>query len=82
VLTAAATILAMVPLTQAVFWRPMAVAMMGGVAVATLLTLVFEPAIYAAWFGVSRAAGSTRKPRRRKPRRDPVEFAKTQFMDE
>jgi multidrug efflux pump len=82
VLTAAATILAMVPLTQAVFWRPMAVAMMGGVAVATLLTLVFEPAIYAAWFGVPRSAGMTRKPRRRQPRRDPVEFAKTQFMEE
>jgi hypothetical protein len=72
----------MVPLTQAVFWRPMAVAMMGGVAVATLLTLVFEPAIYAAWFGVSRGSGSTRKPRRRKPRRDPAEFAKTQLMEE
>ncbi len=82
VLTAAATILAMVPLTQAVFWRPMAVAMMGGVAVATLLTLVFEPAIYAAWFGVARAPGSPRKPRRKKPRLDPVEFAKTQFMEE
>jgi Cu/Ag efflux pump CusA len=81
VLTAAATILAMVPLTQAVFWRPMAVAMMGGVAVATLLTLVFEPAIYAAWFGVSRSPMFA-KPKRRKPRRDPVEFAKTQFGEE
>ena len=81
VLTAAATILAMVPLTQAVFWRPMAVAMMGGVAVATLLTLVFEPAIYAAWFGVARSPMSA-KPKRKKPRRDPVEFAKTQFGEE
>ncbi len=54
-LTAAATILAMVPLTQAVFWRPMAVAMMGGVAIATVLTLVFEPAIYAWWFGVAKS---------------------------
>jgi multidrug efflux pump len=78
VLTAAATILAMVPLTQAVFWRPMAVAMMGGVAVATLLTLVFEPAIYAAWFGVSRRA---RPARRSSARRDPVAFAKTQLME-
>ncbi len=54
-LTAAATILAMIPLTQAVFWRPMAVSMMGGAAIATLLTLVFEPALYAAWYGVSRS---------------------------
>ena len=54
VLTAAATILAMGPLAQSVFWRPMAVAMMGGVLIATLLTLVFEPALYAAWFGVER----------------------------
>ena len=84
VLTAAATILAMVPLTQAVFWRPMAVAMMGGVAVATVLTLVFEPAIYAAWFGVarSRTANTTKRKKPRKPRRDPVEFAKTQFGEE
>ena len=76
--------LAMVPLTQAVFWRPMAVAMMGGVAVATVLTLVFEPAIYAAWFGVarSRTANTTKRKKPRKPRRDPVEFAKTQFGEE
>jgi multidrug efflux pump len=80
-LTAAATILAMVPLTQAVFWRPMAVAMMGGVAVATVLTLVFEPAIYAAWFGVPRSPGSSTR-QRRKRRPDPVEFAKTQFLQE
>lgn len=53
-LTAAATMLAMIPLTQATFWKPMAVSMMGGVFVATLLTLVFEPAMYAAWFGVPR----------------------------
>ena len=84
VLTAAATILAMVPLTQAVFWRPMAVAMMGGVAIATLLTLVFEPAIYAAWFGVARSTGpvKVRSRKRTAPELDPVEFAKTQFGDE
>lgn len=83
VLTAAATILAMIPLTQAVFWRPMAVAMMGGVAVATVLTLVFEPAIYAAWFGVARSTDPHRF-RQGKPKPaalDPVEFAKTQFGD-
>ena len=80
-LTAAATILAMVPLTQDVFWRPMAVAMMGGVAIATLLTLVFEPAIYAAWFGVPRSH-SAKPVKRKRPRRDPVEFAKTQFGEQ
>ncbi|HRJ60382.1 MAG TPA: efflux RND transporter permease subunit [Azospirillaceae bacterium] len=51
-LTAAAAILAMIPLTRNVFWGPMAVSMMGGLAVATLLTLFFLPALYAAWFKV------------------------------
>jgi multidrug efflux pump len=51
-LTAAAAILAMIPLTGNVFWGPMAVAMMGGLAGATLLTLFFLPALYAAWFKV------------------------------
>ena len=51
-LTAAATVLAMIPLSQSTFWRPMAVAMMGGTLIATLLTLVFEPAMYAAWFRI------------------------------
>jgi predicted RND superfamily exporter protein len=51
-LTAAATVLAMIPLSQSTFWRPMAVAMMGGALIATLLTLVFEPAMYAAWFRI------------------------------
>lgn len=53
-LTAAAAILAMVPLSRDVFWGPMAVAIMGGLAVATLLTLLFLPALYAAWFRVRR----------------------------
>ncbi|GAB4170394.1 MAG: efflux RND transporter permease subunit [Thalassobaculales bacterium] len=55
-LTAAAAILAMVPLSRSVFWGPMAVAIMGGLAVATLLTLMFLPAAYAAWFRVRRPA--------------------------
>ena len=54
VLTAAAAILAMIPLTRSDFFGPMAVAMMGGIFVATLLTLVFLPALYAAWFRVRR----------------------------
>ena len=51
-LTAAATMLAMIPLMQSTFWRPMAISMMGGIFFATLLTLVFEPAMYAAWFRI------------------------------
>jgi multidrug efflux pump len=51
-LTAAASILAMIPLTQSAFFGPMAVAIMGGLTVATLLTLLFLPALYAAWFRV------------------------------
>jgi multidrug efflux pump len=52
VLTAAAAILAMIPLTRSVFFGPMAVAIMGGLAIATLLTVLFLPALYAAWFRV------------------------------
>lgn len=51
-LTAAAAILSMIPLSENVFWGPMAVAIMGGLLVATVLTLFFLPALYAAWFRV------------------------------
>ncbi|OGS77113.1 MAG: multidrug transporter AcrB [Gallionellales bacterium GWA2_55_18] len=51
-LTASAAILAMIPLTRQVFWGPMAVSIMGGLVVATLLTCLFLPALYAAWFKV------------------------------
>jgi len=54
VLTAAAAILAMIPLSHSVFWGPMAIAIMGGLFVATALTLVFVPALYATWFKVQR----------------------------
>ncbi len=54
VLTAAAAVLAMIPLTRSVFWGPMAVAIMGGLIVATALTLLSLPAMYAAWFRVKR----------------------------
>jgi multidrug efflux pump subunit AcrB len=53
-LTAAATVLAMVPLTRSIFWGPMAIAIMGGLTVATALTIFFVPALYAAWFRVTR----------------------------
>ena len=54
VLTAAAAVLAMIPLTRSVFWGSMAVAIMGGLIVATALTLLALPAMYAAWFRVRR----------------------------
>ncbi|GIZ51515.1 efflux RND transporter permease subunit [Noviherbaspirillum aridicola] len=57
ILTAAAAVLAMIPLSRSVFWGPMAVAIMGGLIVATALTLLFLPALYAAWFRVRRPQG-------------------------
>jgi multidrug efflux pump len=56
-LTALAAILAMIPLTRSAFFGPMAVAIMGGLFIATVLTLLFLPALYAAWFRVGREAG-------------------------
>lgn len=57
-LTAAAAILAMIPLTRSAFFGPMAVAIMGGLTVATLLTLIFLPALYAAWHRVPPPDGA------------------------
>ena len=54
VLTALAAVLAMIPLSRSVFFGPMAVAIMGGLIVATVLTLLFLPALYAAWFRVRK----------------------------
>ena len=54
ILTAAAAVLAMIPLSNSVFWGPMAVAIMGGLIVATGLTLLFLPALYATWFKVKK----------------------------
>jgi multidrug efflux pump subunit AcrB len=53
ILTAAAAILGMIPIAPTVFWGPMAYAIMGGLAVATVLTLVFLPALYCMWFKVT-----------------------------
>ena len=58
VLTALAAILAMIPLTRSTFFGPMAVAIMGGLVVATVLTLLFLPALYAAWFRVKEDEGA------------------------
>lgn len=54
ILTAAAAVLAMIPLSRSVFWGPMAVAIMGGLIVATGLTLLSLPAMYAAWFKIDK----------------------------
>ncbi|EGP54279.1 efflux transporter protein (plasmid) [Agrobacterium tumefaciens F2] len=51
-LTAAAATLALIPISQEVFWGPMAYAMMGGIVVGTVLTLLFLPALYIAWFRI------------------------------
>jgi multidrug efflux pump subunit AcrB len=52
-LTAAAASLALIPIAREVFWGPMAYAMMGGIIVGTVLTLIFLPALYVAWFRIS-----------------------------
>jgi multidrug efflux pump subunit AcrB len=53
-LTATAAILGMIPIAPTIFWGPMAYSIMGGLAVATLLTLVFLPALYVTWFRIKR----------------------------
>ena len=58
-LTAAAAILGLIPIASEVFWGPMAYAMMGGLLVATILTLIFLPALYAAWYRVPKPAEAT-----------------------
>lgn len=65
-LTAAAAILGMIPIASTVFWGPMAYAVIGGLLVATLLTLVFLPALYVAWFrikpGTAAPSGNAEAP--------------------
>jgi multidrug efflux pump subunit AcrB len=58
-LTAAAAILGLIPIANDVFWGPMAFAMMGGLLIATVLTLVFLPALYSAWYRVPVQAAVT-----------------------
>jgi len=58
-LTAAAAILGLIPIASDVFWGPMAFAMMGGLLIATVLTLVFLPALYSAWYRVPLQAPAT-----------------------
>ena len=59
-LTAAAATLALIPISREIFWGPMAYAMMGGIIVGTVLTLLFLPALYLAWFRI-------KEPERRGP---------------
>lgn len=56
-LTAAAASLGMIPIAREVFWGPMAYAMIGGIVVATLLTLLFLPALYVAWYRIKEDEG-------------------------
>ena len=58
-LTASAAILGMIPIAPTIFWGPMAYAIMGGLAVATLLTLVFLPALYVTWFRIRKPGPET-----------------------
>ena len=58
-LTAAAASLALIPIASEVFWGPMAYAMMGGIIVGTVLTLLFLPALYVAWFRIREPAAAS-----------------------
>jgi len=61
-LTASAATLGMIPIAPTVFWGPMAFAIIGGLAVATVLTLIFLPALYVAWFRVAEPASQPSAP--------------------
>jgi len=60
-LTAAAASLGMIPIAREVFWGPMAYAMIGGIIIATLLTLLFLPALYVAWYSIKEPSKQQRK---------------------
>ena len=60
-LTAAAASLALIPISREGFWAPMAFAMMGGIIVGTVLTLLFLPALYVAWFRVKPPVKAIKK---------------------
>ncbi|WP_119270279.1 efflux RND transporter permease subunit [Taklimakanibacter deserti] len=78
VLTALAAILGMIPLARSIFWGPMAITIMGGLLVATVLTLLVVPALYALWFRVPRRASAAAPEAPRQPpvpARAPLLFA-------
>ncbi|WP_024694370.1 efflux RND transporter permease subunit [Pseudomonas syringae] len=60
-LTAAAASLGMIPIAREVFWGPMAYAMIGGIIIATLLTLLFLPALYVAWYRIKEPTEAQRR---------------------
>ncbi|MCR8717451.1 efflux RND transporter permease subunit [Pseudomonas syringae USA007] len=60
-LTAAAASLGMIPIAREVFWGPMAYAMIGGIIIATLLTLLFLPALYVAWYRIKEPTDEQRQ---------------------
>jgi multidrug efflux pump subunit AcrB len=62
ILTAQAMILGMAPIAPTVFWGPMAYAIMGGLAVATMLTLIALPSLYITWFKIREDAEPTPRP--------------------
>jgi Cu/Ag efflux pump CusA len=61
-LTAAAASLVLIPVAREIFWGPMAYAMMGGIIVGTMLTLLFLPALYVAWFRIEEPASVSTGP--------------------
>jgi multidrug efflux pump subunit AcrB len=67
-LTALAAILAMIPLSHSAFWGPMALTIMGGLSLATFMTLFLLPAIYALWFRNSLGPAKAREPAAEAPR--------------
>ncbi len=62
VLTAISTVLGLIPIAITIFWGPMAIAIMGGLLVATLLTLVFLPALYVTWYRIKEPRVPTEAP--------------------
>ncbi|MDB5502857.1 MAG: AcrB/AcrD/AcrF family protein [Tardiphaga sp.] len=75
-LTAAAASLALIPIAREIFWGPMAYAMMGGIIVGTLLTLLFLPALYVAWFRIYPNHGDDR------PKADAVDLVQDAALSE
>jgi multidrug efflux pump subunit AcrB len=61
-LTAISTVLGMIPIAPTVFWGPMAFSIMGGLLIGTLLTLIFLPAVYVAWFSLRRTSAQVEAP--------------------
>jgi multidrug efflux pump len=59
-LTAISTVLGLIPIAVTIFWGPMAIAVMGGLLVATVLTLIFLPTVYVAWFRIKEPAAMER----------------------